>query len=86
MTVNILPEMGQFASIIKGHRKRSGLNQQELARLAGVGKTAVFDLEKGKPTVQCDTLLKVLQVLNIHMILQSPPIDEPKTTDSGDGS
>lgn len=53
-------------------RKQSGLSQQELARLAGVGKTVVFDLEKGKETVQLNTLLKVLEVLNIRMILETP--------------
>lgn len=53
-------------------RKYSGLSQQALAKLAGVGKTVVFDIEKGKTTVQLDTLLKVLNVLNIHIILQGP--------------
>ncbi|MCP4450831.1 MAG: helix-turn-helix transcriptional regulator [Planctomycetes bacterium] len=59
-------------TIIRFHRKQSGLTQSGLAELAGVGKTAVFDLEKGKPTVRLDTLLKVCQALNIQLILDSP--------------
>lgn len=53
-------------------RKHSGLSQQELAQLSGVGKTAVFDVEKGKETVQLNTLLKIFDVLNIQMKLEIP--------------
>ncbi len=42
--------------VIRQHRKIAGLSQLQLAELAGVGKTVVFDLEKGKETVQLDTL------------------------------
>ncbi|MFC2100741.1 helix-turn-helix domain-containing protein [Bacteroidota bacterium] len=57
--------------IIKKHRKLAGLSQKSLAELAGVGKTVVFDLEKGKETVQLNTLLKIFKVLNIKVQLQS---------------
>ena len=65
-----------FAPVIRYHRKRAGLSQNELARLAGVGKTAVFDLEKGKVSVRCDTLLKVLHVLNLNLSWDGPLKDE----------
>jgi len=61
----------EFGEIIKYHRNNSGLSQKELADLAGVGKTVIFDIEKGKATVQMDTLLKVLKVLNITIKLDS---------------
>lgn len=62
----------EIAKIVHYCRKQSGLSQQELATLAGVGKTAVFDIEKGKETVQLNTLLKVLEVLNIHLRFETP--------------
>ncbi len=62
----------EIAKIVHYYRKQSGLSQQELARLAGVGKTVVFDIEKGKETVQLNTLLKVLDVLNIRMKFETP--------------
>ena len=65
-----------MAEIARFHRKRAGLSQLELAKLAGVGKTAVFDLEKGKETVQLDTLKKILHALNITLRLQSPLMRE----------
>jgi y4mF family transcriptional regulator len=61
-----------LAQIIKKHRKAAGLSQQQLAELAGVGKTVVFDIEKGKETVQLNTLRKILVVLNIKVQLISP--------------
>lgn len=66
-----------IANIVKNNRKFAGLSQQELARLAGVGKTVIFDIEKGKKTVQLDTLLKVLEVLNIKLKFESPAGDNP---------
>ena len=54
------------------HRKRAGLTQAELGRLAGVGKTVVFDIEKGKRTVRLETLLKVLEALNMELDWHSP--------------
>ena len=54
------------------HRKAAKLTQLQLAELAGVGKTVVFDIEKGKETVKLLTLRKILKVLNIKMQLTSP--------------
>lgn len=64
--------VSQLAEAIRSHRKLSGITQSQLAAFAGVGKTVIFDLEHGKPTVRLDTLLKVLAVLNIHLSMISP--------------
>ncbi len=61
-----------IGKIIYFHRKKSGLTQKQLADIAGVGKTAVFDIEKGKETVQLKTLLKIISALNIKIKLNSP--------------
>lgn len=60
-----------LAEIIRKHRKAAGLSQLQLAEMAGVGKTVVFDLEKGKQSIQLDTLRKILKVLNIKVQLNS---------------
>lgn len=64
--------MQDIGKIVRLHRKSSGLTQIELARMAGVGKSAVFDIEKGKSTVRLNTLLKALSVLNITLQVKSP--------------
>jgi HTH-type transcriptional regulator / antitoxin HipB len=64
-------DANQIAAIVRFHRKKSGLSQAELGRYAGLGKTVIFDIEKGKLSVRLDTLLKVLSVLNIQIEFQS---------------
>ena len=62
-------DLGQM---VQQHRKQAGLTQNQLADFAGVGKTVVFDIEHGKPSVQLNTLYKVLGVLNIEIAFKSP--------------
>lgn len=61
-----------IGKIIHYHRKRFNLTQQELAHQAGLGKTVIFDIEKGKASVQLDTLLKILEVLEIKISYSGP--------------
>lgn len=61
-----------LGTLIKAHRKEAGLTQLELANLAGIGKTTVFDIEKNKETVRWSNLLAVLEVLNIKVEFKSP--------------
>jgi len=51
------------------------MSRVQLAALAEVGKTAVYDLEHGKTTLQLETLSRILNALNIHIELTSPLID-----------
>lgn len=69
----------EISKLIHYYRKQSGLSQQQLARLAGVGKTVIYDIEKGKESVRLNTLLKVLDVLNIQIKFETP---FPYTTDT----
>ena len=66
-------------NIVREHRRLSGLSQSQLAKLAGVGKTVIFDIEHGKESVQFDTLKKVFDALNIRFILQSPVLERRQT-------
>ncbi|EDM27249.1 hypothetical protein LNTAR_21085 [Lentisphaera araneosa HTCC2155] len=63
--------MKEISKIIKEHRKLAGLSQIDLANLSGVGKTTIFDIEKGKESVRFDNLLKVIDILNIQIKLVS---------------
>ncbi len=65
-----------IALLIQFHRKRAGLTRNQLADLADVGKTVVFDIEHAKDTVQYRSLAKVLATLNIKMQFQSPLMTE----------
>jgi transcriptional regulator with XRE-family HTH domain len=67
------------------HRKAAKLSRVHLAELAGVGKTVIYDIEKGKESVQLDTLRKILKVLNISITLTSPLMDHLNGTDDEKG-
>ena len=71
--MNYIQHLG---NIIKYHRKKAGLSQKSLADVAGVGKTVVFDIEKGKETVQFKSIINVLKALNINIELNSPLMDK----------
>ncbi|MCX6246997.1 MAG: helix-turn-helix domain-containing protein [Bacteroidetes bacterium] len=72
----------ELAQIIRMHRKAAKLSRMQLAELAGVGKTVIFDIEKGKESVQLDTLRKILKVLNIKIILKSPLMDNLQNSEN----
>lgn len=62
----------EIGKMVRYHRQQSGLTQLGLAALAGVGKTVVFDIERGKESIQLKSLLRVLEVLNIQLTLCPP--------------
>lgn len=66
----------EIAAIVQFHRKKAGLSRNQLADLADVGKTVVFDIEHSKETVQCQSLAKVLATLNIRVTFDSPLMAE----------
>lgn len=68
----LMTSVNEMANMVRYFRKQSGLSQQQLAQLAGVGKTVVFDIEKGKETVRLNSLQKVLEVLNIKIKFETP--------------
>ncbi|MCC9063728.1 helix-turn-helix domain-containing protein [Flavobacterium piscisymbiosum] len=61
-----------LGKLIIEHRKAAGLTQLQLADLAGIGKTTVFDIEKNKQSIRLDSLIAVLNVLNIDVQFISP--------------
>ncbi len=65
----------ELHKIILFHRKQAKLSRKELAELAGVGKTVIYDLEKEKQTVRWSTIIMVLDALYIKMQFQSPLMD-----------
>lgn len=65
----------EIGSTIRHHRKRAGLSRRELAMIADVGTTVIYEIEKGKESVRLDIVLRLLRALNIALVLESP-LDE----------
>lgn len=74
--------MISLAQLIRIHRKKAALAQAQLAKLAGVGKTVIWDIENGKESVQWDTLQKIFRVLNITADWRSPLLNRMASLDS----
>ena len=75
----------ELAEVIRLHRKAARLSRIQLAELAGVGKTVIYDIEKGKESVQLNTLRKILKILNIRIVLTSPLMENLQNTGNEKG-
>ena len=75
----------ELAKIVRMHRKAARLSRVQLAELADVGKTVIYDIEKGKKSIQLDTLRKILKVLNIRIVLTSLLMDNLQNTGNEKG-
>lgn len=75
----------ELADIIRMHRKAAKLSRDKLAEMSGVGKTVIYDIEKGKESIQFNTLRKVLSVLNIKIELTSPLMDNLRNMENEKG-
>jgi y4mF family transcriptional regulator len=60
----------EIAMAVKAARRRQGLDQQELAMVAGVATRTVSRIENAHPTVRADGLLRVLDALGIQLRVQ----------------
>jgi HTH-type transcriptional regulator/antitoxin HipB len=82
-----------IAQVVREQRKNLGLSQQELARRAGVTRQWIGMLEKGKPTVELASVLKVLAILGLRLDIRDrrhsaaveamPPLPGPGTEAAG---
>lgn len=57
-----------IGTAIRACREAMGLNQAELAKLAGVGRQWLIQMEKGKPTAQIEPILKTFEALNLKLL------------------
>ncbi|WP_454727925.1 MULTISPECIES: helix-turn-helix transcriptional regulator [Cupriavidus] len=56
-----------LGELVKRLRTQQRITQQALAEWAGTGERFIVDLERGKPTVQLDKILKVLDTLGARL-------------------
>lgn len=68
----------RLGEALRRERESQGLNQEELALAAGLGRRAVGEVEAGKATAEFRTWLAVIQMLGFKLVIvrrhsQSPP-------------
>ncbi|KGD90485.1 DNA-binding protein [Achromobacter sp. RTa] len=57
----------QLGALVKEVRRSQGLLQADLAGLSGTGNRYVVDLERGKPTLQLQKVLDMLDLLGLEV-------------------
>jgi transcriptional regulator with XRE-family HTH domain len=55
---------------IRHFRQQAGMSQEELARLTGIDRFYLSDLERGLETEQLRRILRVLRQLGVRMTLE----------------
>jgi transcriptional regulator with XRE-family HTH domain len=55
---------------IRHYRKQAGLTQAQLADMAGLNRSYVAELERGKETEQLRRILRLLKLLGVRTTLQ----------------
>jgi y4mF family transcriptional regulator len=58
-------DLGQF---IKDARKSQGLTQLDVAGLGNTGNRLIVDIENGKPTVQLQKVLELMDLLGLELV------------------
>lgn len=56
-----------LGAAIRDHRRRRGMDQQELASAIGVSRQWVIEMEKGKPRASLALALRALDALGIAL-------------------
>lgn len=60
----------ELGAIVRRQRKRLGLTQLDIAGLGNTGNRFVVDLEAGKPTVQLQKALDILDLLGLEVVVR----------------
>jgi len=75
-------EMATLGRLIRFHRKKARLSAGQLAMIAGIGKTSIYELEQGKSGCRLETLLAISEALNVSILLDSPLMGEFEGSDA----
>ncbi|QTF91754.1 helix-turn-helix transcriptional regulator [Halomonas sp. BM-2019] len=59
-----------LGKLVRQQRTEQGLLQIDLAGLAGTGNRFIVDLERGKPTLQLQKVLDVLDLMGLEVVIR----------------
>lgn len=59
-----------FGAVIRDERKKKGMTQVELGKRTGLEQSTISLVEKGKSTVQLQTILVLLAALNLNLLIE----------------
>jgi len=68
------PEIKSICDQIKEYRKRSGLTQTDLAKKASLSQQSISFVEQGYVNISIRTLKKIVDALNLRLVLETKKI------------
>lgn len=76
-----------FGTLVRRHREKRGVSQTALARIVGVSRGFIIDLERGKATTQLGPALVIAQAVGVPaaaLFSGPPPAPASVPTDPDD--
>ncbi|MCD9122296.1 helix-turn-helix transcriptional regulator [Cupriavidus sp. UGS-1] len=70
----VIRNSAQLGAVIRQRREQFELKQTDLAGLGGTGNRFIVDLERGKPTVQLQKVIDLMDLLGLDVVVK------PKTS------
>lgn len=67
----------ELGAIMREQRKRLALKQLDLAGLGNTGNRFIVELENGKPTVQLQKVLNLIDLLGLELIVRAKAARSP---------
>ncbi|MFT3777609.1 MAG: helix-turn-helix transcriptional regulator [Ottowia sp.] len=61
----------ELGAVVREQRKHLALTQLDLAGLGNTGNRFIVDLESGKPTVQLQKVLDLIDLLGLELVLRT---------------
>ncbi|HET7794451.1 MAG TPA: transcriptional regulator [Rhizobacter sp.] len=66
----VVRSTASLGELIKRQRKQLALKQLDVAGLGNTGNRFIVELERGKPTVQLQKVLQVLDLLGLELVVR----------------
>jgi len=70
-TETLIRSSVDLGAVIREQRKRLALKQLDLAGLGNTGNRFIVDLENGKPTVQLQKALDLMELLGLEVVVRT---------------
>jgi HTH-type transcriptional regulator / antitoxin HipB len=70
----------ELGAVVRDQRKRLALKQLDIAGLGNTGNRFIVDLESGKPTVQLQKVLDVMDLLGLEVVVRLKATASTSTT------
>ena len=66
----VVRSASELGALVRDQRKRLALKQLDIAGLGNTGNRFIVDLENGKPTLQLQKVLDIMDLLGLELVVR----------------